>query len=249
MERAVKDYCDKPDRLELHNPSAWFTHHAHELAFRADPQDLDAGARDWLHSERVKAGGRDRDREKAAKKARGGERRNGGEWSGGRGGGGGRSSRPGRGMSARDGGRGTSGGRSVSGGTSSGDVRSGRGGPAIGSADGRRKEGFSRDETSGVGDTSSGGQQDGHEEEARRAGGARIGPPLGPAASRGGQRDGNHGEGGGREERYPRREQQRDSSDLMSIFPSLRGRGGGRGGTMAGRGGGGRGFRKGGIHA
>lgn len=51
MERAVKDYCDKPDRLELHNPSAWFTHHAHELAFRADPEDFDAGARDWLDHE------------------------------------------------------------------------------------------------------------------------------------------------------------------------------------------------------
>ena len=51
----MKDYCDKPDRLDLHNPSAWFTHHAHELAFRADPEDLDAGARDWLKDEHVKA--------------------------------------------------------------------------------------------------------------------------------------------------------------------------------------------------
>ncbi|CAM9831838.1 unnamed protein product, partial [Ectocarpus sp. 12 AP-2014] len=110
MERAVKDYCDKPDRLELHNPSAWFTHHAHELCFRSDPEALEAGARDWLNDEKIKAGGRNRDKEKAARKARG-ERVNGG--GGGRGSGSGWVSRGGgsRVMGRGRGGRGREGSR------------------------------------------------------------------------------------------------------------------------------------------
>ncbi|CAM9480309.1 unnamed protein product, partial [Choristocarpus tenellus] len=78
VERAVKDYCDKPDRLDLWNPSAWFTHHAHQLAFRDDPDKLEEGGEAWLKAEQEAREG--------SKKGRGGR----GRGSGGRGGGGGR---------------------------------------------------------------------------------------------------------------------------------------------------------------
>ena len=271
MERAVKDYCDKPDRLDLHNPSAWFTHHAHELAFRADPEDLDAGARDWLKDEHVKAGGRSRDKEKAAKKARG-------ERTGGGGRGGGRSTwvpsgRGGRGRGGGGGGRGLG----FAAGRGGGGGRGGRGSDFAGGSDGSGAGGGEGGRGSSSGGRGGGGDGSGsrsgsaiadvdsanapplavpaareqHAESAAaddavgvgggRPGGVRIRPPVDPAA-----RD-REGGGGWEGERYPRREQ-RDTSDLMSIFPSLRGRGGGRGGgPMAGRSGGGRGFDRGGI--
>lgn len=225
MERAVKDYCDKPDRLELHNPSAWFTHHAHELCFRSDPEDLEAGARDWLNDEKIKAGGRSRDKERAAKKARG-ERVDG----------------PARGM-----GRGGSGsGR----GSSSGWVSRGGGSRIMGQ--GRGGVGRGNGGRGGRGDGGDAGGSGGGEGGGRGGVGvgaaktevaARIRPPGDPAA--GGGRGGGGGVQGAESERYS----QRDTSDLMSIFPSLRGRGGGRAGGVGGRGGGGRGFRQGGIRA
>lgn len=216
MERAVKDYCDKPDRLELHNPSAWFTHHAHELAFRADPENLDAGARDWLNDERIKAGGRSRDKDRAAKKGRG-ER-----GSGGRGHGGGGREKRGRGMGGR--GPGAEGGRG----------RGGDGGRA--GHEGAGIENSSATEAKNTSHAAKGGTRDQQRDGSGGVRGlgrepAKVAPPVDQAKGQ-----------------YPRRDQ-RDTSDLMSIFPSLRGRGNGREGSMAGRGGGGRGFRQGGIHA
>ncbi len=226
MERAVKDYCDKPDRLELHNPSAWFTHHAHELCFRSDPEDLEAGARDWLNDEKIKAGGRSRDKERAAKKARG-ERVNGP--AGGRGGGG--SGRGSTGWVSRGGGSRIMGrGRGGSGRGDGGRGERGDGGDAGGTGGGGGADGGSGRGGVGVGVTKKEGE-----------GAARIRPPGDPASGRG------RGQGGGVEGAESERYSQRDTSDLMSIFPSLRGRGGGRAAGVGGRGGGGRGFRQGGI--
>ncbi|CAM9876193.1 unnamed protein product [Pylaiella littoralis] len=261
MERAVKDYCDKPDRLELHNPSAWFTHHAHELCFRSDPEDLEAGARDWLNDEKTKAGGRNRDKEKAAKKARG-ERVNGGggggssSSAGGRGGGSRGSGWVSRGGGSRIMGRGRGGGGM---GRGDGDADADDGGGGGGGGGGAESRGAAS--LPAAGGAPAGG--DDADSGARPSGGAcargvdkelaKVWAPGDPAAGRQGGRgeraggDGDGGAAGAESERYP---QQRDTSDLMSIFPSLRGRGGGRGGTMGGRGGGGgRGFRQGGIRA
>eukprot|EP00903_Cladosiphon_okamuranus_P011655 g10963.t1 len=217
MERAVKDYCDKPDRLELHNPSAWFTHHAHELCFRADPEDLEAGSRDWLNDEKIKASGRSRDRDRAAKKARG-EQVNVGR-------GGGRGA-----VGAGPGGRGGGGSGRVSRGGGSRIMGQERGGFGAG---GRTGPGRVPVQTA-----SAPGASDGAETGAG-AGLAEKEAPVAPAAGLGrggGPAGGDGGDGGERAE--GERKRQRDTSDLMSIFPSLRGRGGGRAGGMGGRGGG-----------
>lgn len=238
MERAVKDYCDKPDRLELHNPSAWFTHHAHELCFRSDPEDLEAGARDWLKDEKIKAGGRSRDKDRAARKARG-ERVNGGgggsgRGAGGRGGGG--SGWVSRGGGSRIMGRGR-GGFGAGG-------RGGGGGGDGGTTGPSRASG----QTAAVPVASNGAGSDAGVVAKKE--GARIRPPADPAAGFGrGRGAAGDGDGDGGERAEGERERQRDVSDLVSIFPSLRGRGGGRAGGMGGRGGGGRGFRQGGVRA
>lgn len=264
MERAVKDYCDKPDRLELHNPSAWFTHHAHELCFRSDPEDLEAGARDWLNDEKIKAGGRSRDKERAAKKARG-ERVNGG--GGGSGGGGGRGSGwVSRGGGSRIMGRGRGGGVGMGLGGGGDADRGGGGGGGRGGAEPRGAASFPAAGTRGVSSaaaaTGDAGGGDGSSASASARGvneeWAKIWAPGGDpvegqqgGGTPGERAGGDGGAAGGESERVPQQQQQRDTSDLMSIFPSLRGRGGGRGGTMGGRGGGGggRGFRQGGIRA
>lgn len=189
MERAVKDYCDKPDRLELHNPSAWFTHHAHELAFRADPEDLDAGARDWL------------DREHSMKDTK-------------------RLTRGGKGN--RDSTRGS---RGVFGGRNPGQERKrgggrGRGGVVI---DGRGKHG--RDSRASS-DVPSGQYAPGYAPGVsdtvtpRSVGGSSSASFIQVGELKG-----------------------KTSSDLVSIFPSLRGRGGAATGRRGGRGGRGRGFQ------
>lgn len=190
MERAVKDYCDKPDRLDLHNPSAWFTHHAHQLAFKANPDSLDADAKAWRKDECVKAAGRDRsNNEKRMKRDRGDPA--GGRGAGGRG-------------------RGAMGGR----GRGGEDSRAGRNddkadGKAFATSNKETEAGFfARDRHS-----------DGLEE-------------VGEARRRKVESSGDRGRG---------------NSDLASIFPSLRGRGQGRGGAMGGRGAGGQGFH-GGIY-
>lgn len=233
----MKDYCDKPDRLELHNPSAWFTHHAHELCFRSDPEDLEAGARDWLNDEKVKASGRSRDKDRAARKARG-ERINVG--GGGRGAGG-----------AGSGGRGGGGSGWVSRGGGSRIIGQGRGGFGAG---GRTGPGRASVQTASAPAASDGAETSaGADAGVTKVEGARVRTPVDPAAGFG-RGDGAAGDGGGDggdggERAEGERKKQRDTSDLMSIFPSLRGRGGGRAGGMGGRGGGGRGFRQGGIRA
>lgn len=189
MERAVKDYCDKPDRLDLHNPSAWFTHHAHELAFRADPEDLDTGARDWLDHERSM---------KDARHLTRGDK--------------------GNGDSARS--------RGVFGGRDSGKERKrgacGRDGAVI---DGRGKHGG---DSRALSDVSRGQQK-------KTAYAPGYSPGVSDTAT-------ERSEGGSSGASFIQVGELKGntSSDLVSIFPSLRGRGGAAAGRRGGRG---RGFQ------
>ena len=205
MERAVKDYCDKPDRLELHNPSAWFTHHAHELAFRADPEQLDTGARNWLRDERVKDTARhaaDKGGGKSFEKAK--ARNAGGDRGGARGGGDGRG--------RFGGGRGRVGAGTISGADS---VKARPSGAVVGRATGGRPPERLQQKVDAPHGSGPVGE------------GVAVSPPtLNDSAS-------ERRPGGGE----PYLHGHRATSDLVSIFPSLRG----RGGATAGRGRGGRG--------
>lgn len=226
MERAVKDYCDKPDRLDLQNPSAWFTHHAHELCFRADPEQLEAGARDWLNGEKTKAAGRDRDRQKAAMKGRGG-------------GGGGGCGRRGSGGGERFG-------------------TGGRGGASANDRGGRGAKSWERSgertvvKIEGLPTVPAGTESEGWGASKSTTGSVTnmdADAEGGMSTSWNGTTRKERGSAGGVELSEHNAPRHTGKSDLMSIFPSLRGRGGGSGsrqGGRGGRGGGGRGFRQGG---